>query len=169
MKSLLVALAAVLAATTVAQTSPNRAFLNNRYAELSNLMRKRDTAGLRTWFMKWTTPEFEYFTSQRVAIGRDQLLASMQQQVSMMRSVDSVTAKITRLNEKPNEISATISTTIRAMVALDPKANPVRFASDSVSIDRWVRVNGNWRLARVTTTRDNSTLDGKPLSGQGQQ
>jgi hypothetical protein len=158
-QSLLTLGLAALAGTSLAQKSPGRVFLDQRYAELRQLTLKKDGPGLGQWIRKWAAADFRYYTFDKRELTRDELIQSVGTQFNMMQKVEAVGYKIIRFTEKPGTMSATVETLLRAAIPNNKKTS--KLANDAVSIDQWVKVGNDWKLKRITTTRDKTTIDGK--------
>lgn len=156
----LAVLAALLAALIA--SADTKAELDGMYQRFNTAVKQKNLQAA----MALCTKDFTWVDSKGTKMTRAQMEGQLKQQFAMFQQITSVTVKIDKITVKGAEVVAQTQGVFEATVKMSPDAKTAsKLKSVSKTDDTWVKVAGKWLLKKVTAIKEETTVDGKRISG----
>jgi hypothetical protein len=142
-----------------------RKALAKQYAKADQALKRKDTKGV----FDTMTADYKMVAPNGMSAPRKQLEMMLPMQLSMLKTVKSVTTTIDKLTIKGKSAVATATQKLVATAAdpRDPKGGVHTIEQTQTMRDTWVQASGAWKRKQSDTLSNKLLVDGKPPQGMG--
>lgn len=128
----------------------------SQYNHMSKAMLLKDVKTLESFL----APSYVLIRDNGKTATRSQVVQSFGQMNKVM-AISSWTRQVTSVHGSEVSVKSTVKATIK-----DQKGKPHLFALEGASTDTWVENKGHWQMVKSVVSKQNTTLDGKPVHMQ---
>jgi len=133
------------------------------YAKLDAVTLKKDVAGFSKLLGDVATKDCTIIDSKGKSTSASKTMASMAKELAQFDKVNKSSSHIDKTVDKGSTVVLTVSSVLD-VTAKSPDGKAHQFVQTSTSDDTWVKVGSSWKLKLSKTTKEKTTLDGKPYS-----
>lgn len=135
------------------------------YAKLDALSVKKDIAGMTKLLKEISTKDCIFINKQGKKQSPTEVLSDMAMQLSAIGKFEKSTSHIDKTTVKGDNMVAFVTSNYALLTKAGPDGKTHKIAGTSQSEDTWVKSGSSWKLKLSKTTKESTTMDGKPIPG----
>lgn len=135
-----------------------RQFLEQKYQALNHSIKNLDLSSVHDWIANNASPDFFLHPSGASMLSASETVQMLKGQFLILKSVKASTMKLGNLSLHPDRMSCSVKSHLDAMTK-----DKRHLISDSLAVNTWKLIRNKWKIASMVTTRQQSTVNGKPL------